>query len=168
MQTPADLADWLLRVIELLPIAPTQRDLDAIATTELAAARTLRDALRTLFAGRDQRRSLDADATAVMNRTVRAAPRWQELSVGAHLEAVTHTAAPPVTAALAAIAEHAVSMLTGPDAESLRACAGPGCMLFYRQDHPRRAWCSPRCSNRARAARHYARHRAAADPAAGG
>ena len=142
---------------ERLPIAPTQRYLDAIGPAELAAARTLRDALRTLFAGATSGRSLDGDATAIVNRTIRAAPRWQELSVGAHPEAVTHTAAPPVTAALAAIAEHAVSMLTGPDAESLRACAGPGCMLFYQQDHPRRAWCSPRCSNRARAARHYAR-----------
>ena len=165
LQTPADLADWLLRVAERLPIAPTQRDLDAITTAELAAARTLRDALRTLFAAATSGRSLDADATAVMNRTVRAAPRWQELSVGAHPEAVTHTAAPPVTAALAAIAEHAVSILTGPDAESLRACASPDCMLFYRQDHPRRASCSPHCSNRARAARHYARRTGRPAPA---
>ena len=157
LQSPADLADWLLRVAERLPIAPTQHDLDAITAAELAAARALRDALRTLFAAAISGAPLDADATAVVNRTVRAAPRWQELSVRARPEAVTHTAAPPVTAALAAIAEHAVSILTGPDAESLRACASPGCMLFYRQDHPRRVSCSPRCSNRARAARHYAR-----------
>jgi predicted RNA-binding Zn ribbon-like protein len=50
--------------------------------------------------------------------------------------------------------------LTGADAAALRACAAPGCMLFYRKDHPRRAWCSPRCSNRVRAARHYARRTA--------
>jgi predicted RNA-binding Zn ribbon-like protein len=85
------------------------------------------------------------------------APRWQELSVQPRPAVVTHTAAPTIAAALAAIAEQAVSLLSAPDAETLRACTGPGCMLFYRKDHPRRAWCSPRCSNRARAARHYAR-----------
>lgn len=157
LQTPADLADWLLRVAARLPIAPTQSDLDTLGPVELAAARSLRDALRTLFAEATVGGSLDGHATAILNRTIRVAPRWQELSVQAPPEPVTHTAAPPVTAALAAIAEHAVSLLAGPDAESLRACAGPGCILFYRQDHPRRAWCSPRCSDRARAARHYAR-----------
>jgi predicted RNA-binding Zn ribbon-like protein len=151
-------------VAERLPIPPTQRDLDAIGSAELAAARTLRDALRTLFADSTSGATLDADAVAAVNRSIRGAPRWQELSVDERPTAVTHTAAPPVVAALAAIAEQAVSLLSAPDAETLRACSAPGCMLFYRKDHPRRAWCSPRCSNRARAARHYAR-RTGAPPA---
>jgi predicted RNA-binding Zn ribbon-like protein len=144
-------------VAERLPISPTQRDLDAIGPAELAAARTLRDALRTLLTDATSGTALDADAAAIVNRTIRAAPRWQELSVRPSPEAITHTAAPAAAAALAAIAEQAVAMLSAPDAETLRACAAPGCMLFYRKDHPRRAWCSPRCSNRARSARHYAR-----------
>ena len=158
LQSAADLADWLTRVAERLPLGPTRYDDDAIGPAELAAARSLRDALRTLLTGATTHGPLDPDATATVNQTIRTAPRWQELSVGA--EAVIHTSAPPVPAALAAIAEQAVAMLTDPQAGSLRACSGPGCMLFYRQDHPRRAWCSPGCSNRARAARHYARRKA--------
>jgi predicted RNA-binding Zn ribbon-like protein len=157
LQTTADLADWLERVSERLPIAPARRDLERIGPDELARARALRDALRALLTAATGAVALDPDAAATLNETIRAAPSWQELSVRPHPEAVTRTAAPGVAAALAAIAQHAVAMLTGPDAETLRACTGPGCMLFYRKDHPRRAWCSPRCSNRARAARHYAR-----------
>lgn len=161
LQTPEALADWLLRVGERLPVLPTRRDLDGIGAAELAAAQALRDALRTLFANSTGGVGLDADAAATLNRTVRAAPRWQELSIDPQPASVAHTAAPAIAAALAAIAEQAVGMLGGPDAAALRACTAPGCMLFYRKDHPRRAWCSPRCSNRARAARHYARHRGA-------
>jgi len=155
LETTADLADWLGRVADRLPISPTEADLDRIGADELAAARELRDALRTLLTDATSGDPLDAGAADTLNRLVRAAPSWQELSVGPEPEAVVCTASPRVAAALAAIAQQAVSMLV--DADTLRACAGPGCMLFYRKDHPRRAWCSPRCSNRARAARHYAR-----------
>jgi predicted RNA-binding Zn ribbon-like protein len=161
LQTTADLSDWLRRVVERLPVAPTPDDLDRIGREELALARALRDAVRTLFTDSTRDRALDADAAEILNRTIRTAPNWQELSVRPQPEAVTRTAAPGVTAALAAIAQQAVSLLASSDAETLRACAGPGCMLFYRKDHPRRAWCSPRCSNRARAARHYARRTSA-------
>lgn len=160
LREPADLSAWLRQVRDRLPAAPSDRDLDGIGPAELAAARALRDALRTLFTAATAGTAPDADAAEVVNRAVRAAPQWRELATDDGLAAVTRTAAPPVSAALAAIADEAVGLLTGPDAAALRACAAPGCMLFYRKDHPRRAWCSPRCSNRVRAARHYARRTA--------
>jgi hypothetical protein len=46
-----------------------------------------------------------------------------------------------------------------PDSPRLRACQAPGCVLYFVKDHPRREWCSTACGNRARAARHYRRHR---------
>ena len=58
---------------------------------------------------------------------------------------------------LAAFAADALALITG-DVE-LRACGAPGCVLLFVKDHPRRAWCSDSCGNRARQARHYARHR---------
>ncbi|HEY3005705.1 MAG TPA: CGNR zinc finger domain-containing protein [Kribbellaceae bacterium] len=39
-----------------------------------------------------------------------------------------------------------------------RACYAPGRVLYFVTGHPRREWCSTACGNRARAARHYARH----------
>jgi predicted RNA-binding Zn ribbon-like protein len=161
LREPTDLTVWLRRVRERLPVPPLDGDLDAIGPEELAAARELRDALRTLFTAVAAGAALDADAAEVVNRAVRAAPCWRELAPEPEPASVVRTAAPPVPAALATIADEAVRLLTGPDAAELRACAAPGCMLFYRKDHPRRAWCSPRCSNRVRAARHYARRTAA-------
>jgi predicted RNA-binding Zn ribbon-like protein len=160
LREPADLAAWLRQVWERLPAGLPGHDLDRIGPEELTAARALRDALRTLFTAATDGAAPDADAAEVVNRAVRAAPWWRELTTDAGPAAVARTAAPPVSVALAAIADEAVGLLTGPDAAALRACAAPGCMLFYRKDHPRRAWCSPRCSNRVRAARHYARRTA--------
>nr|WP_179770724.1 ABATE domain-containing protein [Streptomonospora nanhaiensis] len=53
----------------------------------------------------------------------------------------------------------AARLFSGEDAALLRACHGPGCVLYFRKDHPRRGWCSAGCGNRARVARHYSRHR---------
>ncbi len=160
LREPADLAAWLRQVRDRLPASLPDRDLDAVGPEELAAARALRDALRTLFTAATAGTPPDTDAAEIVNRAVRGAPSWRELTTDRGFAAVARTAAPPVSAALAAIADEAVGLLTGPDAAALRACAAPGCMLFYRKDHPRRAWCSPRCSNRVRAARHYARRTA--------
>jgi predicted RNA-binding Zn ribbon-like protein len=161
LQEPADLAAWLRRVRERLPIAPADGDLDAIGPEQLAAARELRDALRTLLTAVTAGNAPDAESVEVVNGTIRSAPRWREITSDPAPASVVRTAAAPVAAALAALAEEAVELLTGPDAAGLRACAAPGCMLFYRKDHPRRAWCSPSCGNRVRAARHYARRTAA-------
>jgi predicted RNA-binding Zn ribbon-like protein len=160
LREPVDLAAWLRQVRDRLPAPLSDGDLDRIGPDELSAARALRDALRTLFTAAAEGTPADADAAAVVNRAVRAAPWWRELATDGGPAAVGRTDGPPVSAALAAIADEAVGLLTGPDATALRACAAPGCMLFYRKDHPRRSWCSPRCSNRVRAARHYARRTA--------
>ncbi|MDR6317410.1 putative RNA-binding Zn ribbon-like protein [Actinoplanes couchii] len=57
------------------------------------------------------------------------------------------------------MADEAIALFTGAARDDLRACPGPGCVLHFVRDSPRREWCSPGCGNRARAARHYARSR---------
>lgn len=59
---------------------------------------------------------------------------------------------------LAALAVDAIEFLGSARSAELRTCEAPGCVLYFIKDHPRREWCSPACGNRARAARHYARH----------
>ena len=61
-------------------------------------------------------------------------------------------------ALLALLAHSAVDVLGGSGAGRLRRCEAPGCTSYYLKDHPRRAWCSPKCGNRVRVARHYHRH----------
>src|SRR5688572_16736029 len=123
LREPADLAAWLRHVRERLPARLPDRDLDAVGPEELAAARALRDALRTLFTAATAGTSPDPDAAEIVNRAVRGAPSWRELTTDGELATVPRTAATPVSAALAAIADEAVGLLTGPDAAALRACA---------------------------------------------
>src|SRR5690606_11531652 len=61
--------------------------------------------------------------------------------------------------ARAELALGAARLLGGAEADLLRACHGPGCVLYFCKDPPRRGWCSAGCGNRARVARHYERHR---------
>jgi predicted RNA-binding Zn ribbon-like protein len=41
---------------------------------------------------------------------------------------------------------------------ALRVCEAPSCGMLFLQEHPRQVWCSQACGNRARVARHAARH----------
>jgi predicted RNA-binding Zn ribbon-like protein len=63
--------------------------------------------------------------------------------------------------ALATLAADSIGLATGSGGAELRACNGPGCVLMFLKDHPRRTWCSAACGNRARQARHYERARRA-------
>jgi predicted RNA-binding Zn ribbon-like protein len=162
---PADLAGWLSEI-------GASEDVPPVTPEDLAQARDLRDALRRLAALRtgDTRPaavSAIGDApTAVdtVNRVAAglAAPRL-ELE-GDALGLGPRPADQTVTAILADVAVQAMALLTDPDVPPLRACFAPGCVLYFVQGHPRREWCSTACGNRARAARHYERHRSPIAP----
>lgn len=149
------LPSWL----EALPV-----DVDAEAA---ARFRSLRDAVRVLAAEvtTDHRavatrsRADVVAATATVNRASALAPSWSELDDA--LVARTRSDATPQVAALARLAEAAVQLFGSSQREELRACNAPGCVLYFVRDHPRREWCSAACGNRARVARHYARHHSA-------
>ena len=157
LSSTGDLSAWLWRVRGRLPHPLSADDLANTTLGDLEAALTLRGALRVLVLDAVDGRPRTADAVAVVNHAIRSAPRWHELSVDAERPVPAATGS-PIDIALAAIAEESVAVLHGTGAEALRACKAPGCVLLYRKDHPRRKWCSSRCSNRVRAARHYARH----------
>jgi predicted RNA-binding Zn ribbon-like protein len=160
LSDPGELVDWLRRLGDRLPLAPTEQELAATGREQLERARALRDALRTLLRAAADGAPLDPEATEVLNQAARSAPQWPELALQPAPHTVQRSASPGVAAALGAIARDAIGLFSDGRAQRLRACAAPGCMLFFYKDHPRRACCSPRCSNRMRSARHYARHRA--------
>jgi len=133
--------------------------------------RELRDGLRGLAAAvtADPRARAAGTGTPDVAAAVRAvnaacarAPLWSRLTWASPPGAPARTLRSAGTgpeAALSWIAEAAVLLFTGPDAGQLRACQGPGCVLYFVRAHPRREWCSAVCGNRARVARHYQRHR---------
>lgn len=164
LTTPAALRGWLATVHD--------RDPDAFGDPrpdELAEARLLRDSLRRLaaFSTDDPRPAAQSpvdsvdDAVAAVNRAVTHLPHAQLVMRGDRLHRDRPTSTSPTRIALAELAHDSIDMLTGPSATALRACQAPGCVFYFVRSHPRREWCSETCGNRARAARHYRRIRAA-------
>ncbi|WP_225859155.1 CGNR zinc finger domain-containing protein [Streptomyces albicerus] len=160
LRTVEQLAFWLEQVRPRLPLPPSDADLRDIGPQDLVMARELRDAIRTLAAAAVERTPPPAAALDSLNRCVRTALSWRELRWDDGTSAEPRNDARPITATLSGIAELAVDLFAGPALADLRACHAPGCVLFFIKDHPRRAWCSPGCGNRARAARHYRRTKA--------
>jgi predicted RNA-binding Zn ribbon-like protein len=163
LRTPSDLAAWLAAIGAADgPLRVTRND--------VAPACRLRDALRRIAAMcTDDTRATAASAIedidvaiAEINSHVTASPPAAQLALHkGRLVAQTPLVGPAMTRTLGAIASDAIALFTAPDSPQLRACQAPGCVLYFVKDHPRREWCSVACGNRARAARHYRRHRLA-------
>ena len=159
--TERDQLDEWLRVVGLTT------DSIVADSGDLLAGRRMRDALRRLAALlTDDTRAAAASATEDLDAAVRQINSIAGSAVRPKLRlgdgVLTRDSSwdeRSARAALAEVAAESIELLTGPDAELLRACYAPGCVLYFVKDHPRREWCSPACGNRARAARHYARHR---------
>jgi predicted RNA-binding Zn ribbon-like protein len=166
LQNAGHLAAWLRDMRPRLAVTLADADLDGVTDSDLQAARELRDVIRSLAAAIVDGREPDPAAVATLNRHASQAPRWRELRTTPGPHMAVRTAGRPVTAALGWLAEDAVALFAGPLRHELRACHGPGCVLYFVRESPRREWCSPGCGNRARAARHYAKVRQG--PRAGG
>ncbi|GAA2630524.1 ABATE domain-containing protein [Actinomadura fulvescens] len=154
------LAGWLRAHAAAFGDGLAEAAVRELAETELGRFVALRDAIRDLARRAVHGDEPSPDSLAVLNAAAAAAPRWPRLDL-APPGIAEETAAPPVDAVLAAIARSAIEILGGPLRADLRACGGPGCVLFFVKQHPRREWCSPGCGNRARVSRHYERHRGA-------
>ncbi|GAA0222709.1 CGNR zinc finger domain-containing protein [Actinomadura nitritigenes] len=157
LQSVEHLAAWLRDMRACLAIGLADADIEGVTDQDLRLARELRDVIRALAAAAVDGREFDADMVATLNRHVRQSPRWHELRSTPEPHTTVCAEGRPVAAAIAALAEDAVDLFAGPQRDQLRACHGPGCVLFFVRDTPRREWCSPGCGNRARAARHYAK-----------
>ncbi|MFV2121917.1 CGNR zinc finger domain-containing protein [Streptomyces sp. Act-28] len=91
-----------------------------------------------------------------MNAAARLAARWWE--IGPSFEAVARSSeSDPRRGALGEVGAAAVALFSGEQADRLRACAAPGCILYFVRTHARREWCTTGCGNRVRVARHSRR-----------
>jgi predicted RNA-binding Zn ribbon-like protein len=162
LTTPEELGEWLawrsLVAREGAPSAATPTDAD------LAAARALRDAVRELLIAAIEGRSPAPAAVATVNDASALAPATDQLlwDEGGPLRMRSSHGAGEVERALAGLAEDAIGLVCGERRGDLIACEAPGCVRLLLKDHPRRHWCSTRCGDRVRAARHYRRSRASA------
>lgn len=167
LATPDDLDAWLWANASLIGAAATPCATPAL----LEHFRQLREAIRRMLTAVVEAAPPPAADVRLLNELAAASPRYPRLHVrdagadapgGYDLHAVDR-AETPEAAVLASVARAAMQLLTGPDLDRLRRCAGPGCVLFFLREHRRRARCSDACGNRARVARHYERHRPPAE-----
>ncbi len=174
LRDPDGTRCWLSAVSSRLDVrTPDGPGTFSSADLDLLSRRliVLRDALRRLAAEAtaDPRAAAVSGthglhaAVSALNEAAGAAPRWSALAwtPGQEPARTVHASGPAACAALSAIAEEAIMLFCRDDGRHLRACLAPACVLYFVMNHPRREWCSPGCGNRARAARHYQRHRRA-------
>jgi len=158
--TPTHLMTWLHDNSGSLGLNVERSELAArVDAAEVTAFRVLRAAIRGIAQAVADEQPPHAHDVRTLNRISAGAPRWPELEVVDGECSISERARNDiVSGALARIARDAIRILGSPLRDDLRACHGPGCVLFFVKDHPRREWCSAACGNRARAARHYRRH----------
>src|SRR5262245_33097818 len=151
--TVADLTAWLRDHLFEVPNVN-------IRTVDMFVE--LRDAVRGILRACVSGGPPETEHLAVVNRAAAATPRWPVLDPS--YAVVEHASCTGLDAARGAIARDLMDLGTGQLRVALRACEAPGCVRFFVKDHPRREWCCGHCGNRARAARHYRRHRVNPEP----
>ncbi len=167
--TLADATAWL-EVHGLLHPSkrlPLDQAAPARAAKLLGHVRTVRSGLREIVDALVAERPVDTQALATVNGILRARSAL-ELVPGEGCVTLGHRhLGDPLDDALAAVAEPLVALIATGDTSRLRICAHDGCSWVFQDSSRtgRRRWCSMvTCGNRAKAARHRARKRAASSP----
>lgn len=115
----------------------------------------LRDVVRALLTARVRNESLPRRELNLINDTSRRSPSFP--TVDAAGERVTYEVNDdPFDVFAATVARSTMEVLSrGSD---IAVCRAPSCGMFFEPVNRRQRWCSPACGNRARVARHAARH----------
>jgi len=143
----------------LLPRGAALRDAD------VARLGAFRETMRALFSARAEGHAPAPDDVSMFNAALAAAPMAPALAWDdggpRRDEQLLGTAADPAGVALARLAGDALDLLTRAGGPSPSPCGAHGCIRWFLRTHAARQWCSDRCGDRVRAARHYVRRRAA-------
>jgi predicted RNA-binding Zn ribbon-like protein len=154
LASSADLEQWLAAEGERL-------DGYVAGPDDLEAIRALREAVRGLLAAAAQGNPLAGDDLDRVNAASAAAPIVPWLAIDDDRPVRIEAAAgggEGLSSLLGSLARSTIELLAETPAGELRVCRAPSCGMFYLG---RRRWCCAACGNRARAARHYRRHRGA-------
>jgi len=153
LQSDADLARWAQEAGFNLNSRLTNND--------LSAARELRAALKVVFQARIDGQSASKKALAGINRHLAHHCTQEVLRTtgdGVGFELAPSGAVLSVSALFASLAHEGALLLASPQAEHLRHCGNPDCVLIFldtSRSH-RRRWCSmDTCGNRTKVAKHY-------------
>jgi predicted RNA-binding Zn ribbon-like protein len=163
-QSDDDVLHWLVRtgLLETKIASETKTASQFRPRDLLAAARRLRDVVRTLVVARKTKKRLDL---APLNHFLNKGSSHLELTAtkGGGLSVVRRYDTATPEALLAPLAEAAAEFLATADFDLVRACEGVDCVLWFydRTKAHRRRWCSmDACGNRNKVARFRSRQEA--------
>jgi predicted RNA-binding Zn ribbon-like protein len=156
LATPEALIAW---IGQLGPYT-AETDLPTPTPRTLRTAQEAREAVYSLLKAARATTPADCppEARSLLNKTASAPTPHPVLAENGEL---THTAADPVAAILAAIARDALDLATSPLLARVRDCAGPNCgAWFLDTSRPgTRRWCSmDRCGNQAKKSTWRSKH----------
>jgi predicted RNA-binding Zn ribbon-like protein len=134
--------------------------------TELARVHGVRTALREVAIAITERRAPSPASLDLINRALHARQVIELVAAPDGVSVDHRHVGDPIDDALARLADPLVTELTAGHPERIKICASETCeWLFYDASQTsRRRWCDmATCGNRAKAARHRARERAAVE-----
>jgi predicted RNA-binding Zn ribbon-like protein len=169
-RTADDAFDWLAHhgVIhdELLDLERRRaRTVPGAGDRALARIRRVRDAMREVTDAIVERRAAASAAVTEVNRALRAREVIQLEPAVDGVEVGHRHVGDAIDDGLARLVEPVVREISAGQPQRLRICANDTCRWAFFDDSPtgRRRWCDmATCGNRAKAARHRARRKAAA------
>lgn len=164
LATPDDAAAWFASAGVIHP----EQAVDW-RQADLERARRVRDALREVVDSVVEERPVGAGAVDTVNAAIARTPTVALDASPSGLVVVHRHRGRPVDEAVGRIARTIVHELAEGEADRFRICANDECRWSFFDSSPtgRRRWCDMKtCGNRAKAARHRARVRSAATPAA--
>lgn len=126
------------------------------ASRRLADVRKLRETVRELLHARARGKQPPESTRQRINAISASAPIRTTLTADGRAVGEPDTS-DPYTLFEATIARSAIELADRGE-NRLSVCQAPSCGMLYLRDHPRQVWCSKACGNRARVARHAARH----------
>ncbi|MEU2119869.1 CGNR zinc finger domain-containing protein [Streptomyces sp. NPDC016459] len=161
---PGELTWWLWACRERFTTDLPEETLRHVGPADVVGFQQLRDAARRLIDARTHEHAPDQRDIAQLNRAGGLGRSWPVLlwNADGRPAAARAGTCSPLLECQAELAHSTVTLLTCESID-IKPCLAPGCVLYFERNPPRREWCSPGCGNRARAARHYSRHRAPSD-----
>lgn len=137
---------------------------DAAGAAALGEALHLRELIYRIFFSTAEGRTPTASDLDAVNRALQAAPDRTGIARAGSGFAwrVAQAGEPSIPVLLAPVSWSAANLLTGPRLARVRHCANERCLWLFLDDSKSgtRRWCSmSACGNRAKAHRHYVRHK---------
>jgi predicted RNA-binding Zn ribbon-like protein len=126
------------------------------ASGRLADVRNLRETVRELLHARARGKRPPESARKRINAVSASVPIRTTLTADGRAVGEPDTS-DPYALFEATVARSAIELADRRE-DRLSVCQAPSCGMLYLRDHPRQIWCSKACGNRARVARHAARH----------